>query len=103
MSRRRRYWFEGLRQYLLASPILAEAQGHICARCGLRMIPASRSLDHVMPLNLGGRDALGNVVCMHFLCNQEKDAKLPRGCDLIWLFAVNARIGVHPQFVDDEV
>jgi 5-methylcytosine-specific restriction endonuclease McrA len=77
-------------------------QGGICAICGGRMPPLDDyhgnppSREHVIPKSWGGRDCLGNIVAAHHRCNMRKANRRPTGCELIWLQAVNARLGVEP-------
>lgn len=77
---------------------LHRAQSGICAICGhdLPRKPEDGSLDHCIPLSLGGIDGLGNIVLTHGECNGEKTNDIPTGCELVWLLAVNARLGVTP-------
>ncbi len=76
--------------------VLARAQGRLCASCGGVVRPRRESVDHVVPAALGGPGKLGNLVVMHGGCNRLKANRLPNGCELIWLLAVNARLGVGP-------
>ena len=85
---------------------LWRAQGGICAGCGKPLPPFGQagvkrvdqlSIDHTVPRALGGVDRLGNMTCMHKLCNEMKTDDMPTGCEAIWLLAVNARIGMGPQ------
>lgn len=55
--------------------------------------PLRPSIDHVMPRSRGGR-SLGNKLAMHRECNTQKGDRLPNGCELVWLSAVNARLGL---------
>lgn len=83
---------------------LAQAQGFKCPYCGgeldlsirTRRDPRFVTVDHVLAKSRGGADALGNTVAMHTLCNTMKADRLPTGCVLVWLLAVNNRIGVQP-------
>lgn len=86
-------------------------QGNLCAGCGKPMLPRSDyptrrgdaryrdlpSADHVIPQSKGGRRGLGNLIAMHKLCNETKGDDMPTGCEMIWLLAVNTRLGVRPQ------
>jgi 5-methylcytosine-specific restriction endonuclease McrA len=78
--------------------ILHIAQSGICGSCGavLDEIPAKGSLDHVVPRSLGGVDELGNLLLMHKICNAKKTNDAPTGCEMIFLLAVNAKLGVFP-------
>lgn len=77
--------------------VLADTQGRMCALCAGH-VPADEkgSLDHVVPLYLGGWDEFGNYLFAHRDCNIAKANDEPTGCELVWLFAVNARLGVFP-------
>jgi len=74
---------------------LMEAQEGVCP-CGSAITDEKPSLDHVVPRSLGGADRLGNLLVMHGICNGRKSNDIPTGCELIWLLAVNARLGVEP-------
>lgn len=83
---------------------LIAAQENLCAGCGKPMLTQFRShhpdrptIDHAVPTALGGSNSLGNLIAMHKLCNETKGDDIPTGCELIWLLAVNARIGFGPQ------
>lgn len=86
---------------------LIQAQGNLCSGCGKPMgnraapkwiKPYDRpSRDHTFPRSAGGLNRLGNFTAMHSLCNSMKGDDMPTGCELIWLMAVNARLGVEPQ------
>lgn len=79
--------------------VLYVAQEGICALCGKPMEGrcVSFSIDHVIPYSLGGIDVLGNVVLCHSLCNSVKSNDTPTGCEMVFLLAVNCRLGVQPQ------
>lgn len=87
--------------------MLIFVQGNLCAGCGKPMLPRETpiwnkrydhpSTDHTVPTSQGGRNGLGNVTAMHKLCNEMKGDDMPTGCELIWLLAVNIRLGVEPQ------
>ena len=55
--------------------------------------PLRPSIDHVFPRSKGGGN-YGNFLVMHGECNHAKADRLPTGCEMIWLAAVNARLGV---------
>lgn len=84
--------------------MLRRLQGEICPCCGMRLDPASShrhvmspTLDHVIPLALGGWDGPGNLLAVHMRCNNRKANRKPTGCELIWLLAINNRLGVKPD------
>lgn len=60
-----------------------ERDGWVCGLCGGKVDPELRhpdplsaSLDHVLPLALGGLHEWGNVQCSHLRCNTAKGARL---------------------------
>ncbi len=82
------------------------AQDNLCAGCGKPMLKAGErkrthsdmpTEDHVIPKSLSGVDRIGNMVAMHWACNNAKGDDQPTGCELIWLLAVNNRLGVEPS------
>lgn len=96
------------REIIAESPIrlarLVAAQDNICAGCGKPMLKVYGSkqddrptIDHAIPRARGGRDVMGNIIAMHLACNNVKADDMPTGCELIWLLAVNCRLGVEPQ------
>lgn len=76
---------------------LFKAQEGVCALCGKSMGTASRSVDHVIPKRMNGANRVGNLVISHYGCNFAKADRAPTGCELVWLLAVNNRLGVEPQ------
>jgi 5-methylcytosine-specific restriction endonuclease McrA len=78
--------------------VLWRAQGRTCALCGQAMRRLWEvTTEHVVPRSAGGFWGLGNVVAAHPACNTAKADRMPTGCELVWLLAVNARLGVQPQ------
>lgn len=85
---------------------LVRVQENLCAGCGKPMVERSQpkwirpydrpSMDHTMPRAKGGKNGIGNITAMHSLCNSMKGDDMPTGCELIWLMAVNYRLGVKP-------
>lgn len=76
---------------------LIRIQNFRCAYCskafllnGYRYSPRSPSLDHVRPRK-DGHTRVGNVVVVHRRCNEAKGGRLPTGCELLILEAVNAK------------
>lgn len=105
--RRRKGLGKTARQSQALMRVLIKAQTGICTGCG-KPLPddmAQRgvkrddrlSVDHTVPRAKGGRNGLGNLTIMHMLCNEMKGDDTPTGCELIWLLAVNCRIGVEPM------
>lgn len=54
------------------------------------------TFEHVIPRALGGMN-VGNRLAAHRRCNMRKGDSRPTACELVWLLAVNARLGVQPQ------
>lgn len=59
-----------------------ERDGYICQLCGTPVDarlkwphPYSVSLDHIVPLSLGGMHSYDNVQCAHLRCNCQKGNK----------------------------
>ncbi len=85
-------------------PFLHEAQGGICPGCGQPIYmdvyknrPFGCTIDHCIPLSRNGADLVGNLLAMHKRCNEHKGNRMPTGCEIIFLIAVNSRLGVGPQ------
>ena len=88
-------------------PLLRKAQGGDRARCAVcgDLLTAQvwadprwnrATFDHVIPRALRGLNGPGNMVLAHSGCNSWKGDRPPTGCELVWLLAVNARIGAEP-------
>lgn len=85
--------------------MLVHAQDGICPICSEPLEDRYRAtdkraptIDHVIPLALGGHNLVGNMLAAHRYCNSvTKGGRMPTGCELIWLLAVNARTGYGPQ------
>ena len=45
--------------------------------CGQRLLLEDMTLDHIVPLSMGGRDELGNLQAAHRECNEFKSNILP--------------------------
>lgn len=74
---------------------LNDAQGGLCAICGEKIV-GKISLDHVIPHALLGKHRTGNYVAAHGECNGDKTNDVPTGCEMVWLLAVNAKLGLTP-------
>jgi 5-methylcytosine-specific restriction endonuclease McrA len=74
---------------------LVEHQGGICPLCGGSLYLGGLSVDHVWPRRGAGRGMKYNLVAAHQRCNHRKGDRLPTGCELVWLTAVNARLGIE--------
>lgn len=71
-SQRRRALQRGVEhQPYKAAEIALRDQG-ICGLCHKRVAKADRSIDHILPLSLGGADAPYNVQLAHLRCNSMK-------------------------------
>lgn len=57
-------------------PAIRQAQGNICAICGVCIAKKSH-VDHIMPLALGGRHEPGNIQLLCPPCNLRKSNKHP--------------------------
>lgn len=53
-----------------------ERDGDLCGICGTLVIPAERSLDHIVPIARGGAHTYANLQLAHRRCNYSKGAKL---------------------------
>lgn len=51
--------------------------GGCCKLCGQGLLLEDMTLDHIVPLSMGGRDELGNLQAAHRECNQFKSNILP--------------------------
>jgi 5-methylcytosine-specific restriction endonuclease McrA len=58
---------------------VADRDGWICAICGGAVEPVHRapdprtpSVDHIVPISLGGTDTLDNVRLVHLFCNMDR-------------------------------
>jgi 5-methylcytosine-specific restriction endonuclease McrA len=69
---------------------ILEAQGGFCGICGQRLRKGA-TVDHVVPRCHGGANN-GNRLIAHVGCNFRKRDRMPNGCELVMLAAVNARI-----------
>lgn len=64
----------------------------------IRNADEAPSIDHVLPVSLGGSNHISNCVAMHRRCNGEKSARAPNGCDLVWQLV--ARAGLSVRFIE---
>lgn len=85
------------RQRTLAEQ-LAELQGGLCPICGQPLESEPLSVDHVWPRRgKQGRTGLHrNALATHHWCNNAKGDRRPTGCEIVWLAAINARLGFDP-------
>ena len=56
---------------------IAQRDNHRCYLCGRRVSVRNATLDHIIPLAMGGRDSEDNVALAHRSCNSKKWASLP--------------------------
>ncbi len=83
--------------------MLRRLQDELCPICGGHMPLRHENkhlyptLDHVIPRSLGGANAIGNLLVAHAICNVRKGSSIPTGCQIIWLLAINNRLGVKPD------
>lgn len=98
---------------------LRAIQNAICPLCGRGLPPLDNmcapakicTIEHVWPLHPSkGAVPKGrkfgdyqNIFVTHADCNRLKGNRWPRGCELIWLDAVNSRLNLRPKtFVGDD-
>jgi 5-methylcytosine-specific restriction endonuclease McrA len=82
--------------------ILIKLQDNLCAICGKNIDKndfgsSYATLDHVIPLSLGGKDKVGNLVVVHKKCNFYKSNDIPTGCEILWLLVVNSKLNIEPK------
>lgn len=56
--------------------IYDKSNGH-CELCGHRLLLENMTLDHIIPLSMGGEDSMENLQASCFVCNQFKSNILP--------------------------
>lgn len=72
---------------------LWDALDRLCGICGSGIEALDEvTYDHVVPRSKGGGN-YGNLVPAHSRCNGEKGDRLPYGCELIMLDALNTKAG----------
>ena len=57
--------------------IIYNKSGGRCELCGLRITQENMTLDHIIPLSMGGKDDIENLQAACFTCNQFKRNILP--------------------------
>lgn len=57
--------------------IIYDRSGGRCALCGQKLLLDDMTIDHIVPLSMGGEDSLDNIQASCFACNQFKDNILP--------------------------
>jgi 5-methylcytosine-specific restriction endonuclease McrA len=75
---------------------LAQEQGDACSLCGEPLSfdaqgPNEPTFEHVLPRSKGGGNHRNRLVA-HRRCNSNKSDRLPTGCEIILLDAVNTRV-----------
>ena len=57
--------------------IIYNKSGGRCELCGQRLLFENMTLDHIIPLSMGGKDSMENLQASCFACNQFKSNILP--------------------------
>ena len=57
--------------------IIYNRSGGRCELCGQRLLLENMTLDHVIPLSMGGEDSMENLQAACYACNQFKSNILP--------------------------
>lgn len=57
--------------------IIYEKANGRCELCGRRLLFQDMTLDHIVPLSMGGKNDMGNLQTLCFACNQFKSNILP--------------------------
>ena len=70
---------KGSQNEVFLNSVVFERDGYVCGLCGKKIDkrtknphPKSASLDHIIPISLGGSHTLNNVQCAHLGCNLSK-------------------------------
>jgi hypothetical protein len=81
--RKRRARLAGVKREPYTTASIAERDGYLCSLCGERVDvdlkyphPGSASVDHILPLSLGGDDTLANVALACLCCNLRKSNRV---------------------------
>lgn len=74
-KRRARRW--GVAYEPINRLVVFRRDGWLCGICGDPVAREDASLDHVIPMSLGGPHLYSNVQCSHLLCNVRKAASMP--------------------------
>lgn len=53
--------------------VLVERDHDRCGICGKRVLPAARSVDHILPLSRGGEHSYANTQLAHLRCNNRRN------------------------------
>jgi 5-methylcytosine-specific restriction endonuclease McrA len=69
--------------------------------CGKTLGMEDSTLEHVFPRRFMGPRRRGYTIARCFRCNHAKGDAWPTGCELIWLFAVNAWQQIGPTKMDE--
>lgn len=73
---------------------LWERDGDICYLCDHKLDPKTATIDHVIPLSKGGKDAMSNYKLTHAECNIGKGNMMPevfferKRKGLVWLYGM---------------
>lgn len=57
--------------------IIYDKSGGRCALCGQLLKLEDMTIDHIIPISMGGEDSLDNIQALCYSCNQFKDNILP--------------------------
>lgn len=52
---------------------LLARDGHACVKCGLPTTPDDRTIEHMIPIALGGTSDMSNLTLAHIACNRALD------------------------------
>lgn len=55
--------------------------------------PLQPTFDHYDPACFGGARSVRNGLLKHRCCNERRGAQLPNGCDMVWFWSVQAKLG----------
>lgn len=58
---------------------IRERDGGLCGICGQPVMESEQSLDHIIPISLGGTHEPANVQLAHRVCNSQKGTKVLSG------------------------
>ena len=75
---------------------LAYIQGQTCFICQEKLRPKEATLDHLIPVSLGGKGA--TTVAVHQKCNQEKGNRLPTEDEMKRFFELKRQQGHDHEF-----
>lgn len=56
--------------------------GGLCGLCGYEVSLVDMTIDHMVPLSLGGSHTYDNVQSAHLVCNNKRQVKPLAGCSV---------------------